>query len=500
MHTLQHALVSLAALAAVAWGYEYETVCGPMDNHMFAALGALGKTPVQLRFPGSIPYPDKPAGVDSIPGIEHIVWLMMENHSWDNIYGLLNRSGQDGFPLDSKTGEPITLVPQKYNNGSVQLLYEMPNSCGGVNNGPSQNWQSSHQQFNNGSMDGFAVGGEQDKPQSFGYFTPRHLPFMHSLGEQFALNDRFFCSLLGQTWPNRMYALGASSRGVIATGQTDAVAAATWPTGIIFNTLDAHNISWTAYSNGTSTLELFPNITSGFPATKFRDFPYSFMSDAKQGNLSAFNFIDYNATVQSMECPENVVFGDQLQYDVVKALMTGPQWNKTLLIINFDEHGGFYDHVPPVPAIAPDNVLPVIPAADIAKGYYQYSQYRKTGFRVPLIMVSPYAKKDYISHVVHEQTSVLSLLEHKYNLPALSCRDANANNFYDMIDFDALESQKPNFPDMKSVGLVAPSYDPVLLSCTTANPGVLPPPGSVVYSAGNLTTAGPDFSPKCEIV
>lgn len=248
MHTLQRAaVVSLAALAGVAWGLEYETECGPMDGHMFAALGALGKTPAQLRFPGSIPYPDKPAGVDSIPGIEHIVWLMMENHSWDNIFGLLNRTGQDGYPLDSSTGEPITLVPQKYNNGSVQLLYEMPNSCGGVNNTPSQNWQSSHQQYNNGSMDGFAVGGEQDKPQSFGYFTPRHLPFMHSLGETFALNDRFFCSCLGQTWPNRMYALGASSRGVIATGQDDAVAAATWPNGIIFNTLDALNISWISY-------------------------------------------------------------------------------------------------------------------------------------------------------------------------------------------------------------------------------------------------------------
>lgn len=199
-----------------------------------------------------------------------------------------------------------------------------------------------------------------------------------------------------------------------------------------------------------------------------------------------------------MECPENVVFGDQLMYDVVTSLMSGPKWNKTMLIINFDEHGGFYDHVPPVPAIAPDNVLPIIPDADVAKGYHQYSQYRKTGFRVPMIMVSPYARKDYISHVVHEQTSILSLLEHKYNLPALSCRDANANNFYDMIDFDALDKQIPNFPDLESIGLAPPSDDPELLECTTANPGVLPPPGSVVSGGANGT--GPDFSPKCDTV
>lgn len=251
-------------------------------------------------------------------------------------------------------------------------------------------------------------------------------------------------------------------------------------------------------SNGTSTLRLFPNITSGFPDSKFRDFPYTFMADVVAGNLPAFSFIDYNSSVQSMESPENVVLGDALQYDVVTALMEGPAWNKTLLIINFDEHGGFYDHVPPVPAIAPDDVLPVIPDEDVAKGYYQYTQYRKTGFRVPLIMVSPYAKKDYISHVVHDQTSVLSLLEHKYNLPALSCRDANANNFYDMIDFDALEAQTPNFPTLASANLSPPSTDPALWACTTDNPGVLPPPGTVLYMGVNGT--GPDFSPKCDTV
>jgi phospholipase C len=248
---------------------------------------------------------------------------------------------------------------------------------------------------------------------------------------------------------------------------------------------------------GGSTLRLFPNVTDKLAASHFKDFPYDFTSDVAQGNLPAFSFLDYNGSLQSMECPENVVLGDQLIYDVVESLMTGPKWNQTLLIINFDEHGGFYDHVPPVPAIAPDDVLPVIPAADLAKGYYQYSQYRKTGFRVPLIMVSPYAKKDYISHVVHEQTSVLSLLEHKYNLPALSCRDANANNFYDMIDFDALASQTPNFPDMESVGLTPPTYEAAMLDCTTADPGVLPAPGSVVQVANGT---GPDFSPKCEIV
>lgn len=238
--------VTFFAFLGVASGYGFNTECGPMDSHMFEALGALGKTPVQLRFPKSIPYPHLPAGKDQIPEIKHVLWLMMENHSWDHIYGLLNRTGNDGFPLDNH-GKPNTLVPQRYSNGSTQLLYEMPSSCAGASNGPSQNWQSSHQQLNNGSMDGWAIGGEQDKPVAMGYLTRKHLPFLHSLGETFAINDRFFASCLGQTWPNRMYALGASSRGIIATGQSDDLSKVMYPNGLIFDTLDMHDVSWTNY-------------------------------------------------------------------------------------------------------------------------------------------------------------------------------------------------------------------------------------------------------------
>lgn len=249
--------------------------------------------------------------------------------------------------------------------------------------------------------------------------------------------------------------------------------------------------------NGTnasveSTLRLFPN--NNYPKNKFRTFPDDFMSDVKEGKLSQFSFLDFNSSA-SMEYPKNVVLGDQVMYDVVTALMASPKWNSTLLVINFDEHGGLYDHVHPSPAIAPDDVAPIIPQNDI--GFWQYSQYRRTGFRVPMIIVSPYAKQDYISHVVHDHTSVLAFLEHKFNLPALSCRDANANNLFDLIDFEALARKSPNFPNLHSVHLDPPSTDPDFLSCTTLNPGVIPAKGSVIPASGNAT--GPNFDPKCEL-
>ncbi len=245
-------------------------------------------------------------------------------------------------------------------------------------------------------------------------------------------------------------------------------------------------------SNGTSTLELFPNNLDS-TTSKFKTFPAEFMLDVQEGNLPQFTFIDYNGSTQSMEPPQNVVLGDELMYDVVTALMSSSKWNKTLLIINFDEHGGLYDHVHPVPAIPPDDVIPIIPSSDT--GYYQYDQFRRTGFRVPLIMVSPYAKKDHVSHVVHEQTSILSLLEHKFNLPALSCRDANANNLFDLIDFEALRSQTPNFPDITSAKLTPPSTNAKFLACTKESAGIIPSPGSVISASANVT--GPNFAPKC---
>lgn len=204
-----------------------------MDAHMFSALEALSKTPLDLRYPNSLPYPHLPAGTDQIKEIQHVVGLMMENHSWDHVFGLLKRRGNDVFPLDD-SGNPMTLVSQRYANGSTQLLYEMPSTCAGATNGPSQNWQTSHQQYNNGSMNGWAIGGNQDKPIAMGYLTKKHLPFFTSLAEKFAINDRFFASCLGQTWPNRMSALGASSRGIIATGQSGDLANVKYPNGLIY--------------------------------------------------------------------------------------------------------------------------------------------------------------------------------------------------------------------------------------------------------------------------
>lgn len=159
--------------------------------------------------------------------------------------------------------------------------------------------------------------------------------------------------------------------------------------------------------------------------------------------------------------------------DIVQAVGSSPQWNKTLMIITYDEHGGYFDHVPPPRALAPDTFPPNPPAGP---GEFQFEGYTRYGFRVPNVVISPWAKKNFVSHMVYDHTSVLAFLEHKWNLPALTIRDANANNMLDFIDLDALKRGEMNFPDMKALNLSPPGNTTAALACSFTTEDVFPPP------------------------
>jgi phospholipase C len=166
--------------------------------------GAWGSAPggaahfPRLRQPGPLPYPRLPTGTDTIPQIEHIVVLMMENHSHDNRLGMLRRPGADGFRL-GRDGLPLAASP--YANGDVQHAFRMPTTC--QNNAPSQDWLNSHIQFDNGRNDGFVESGSG--PVSMGYWERADQPFYYSMASVFPIADRYFCSVLGQTYPNRRF-------------------------------------------------------------------------------------------------------------------------------------------------------------------------------------------------------------------------------------------------------------------------------------------------------
>ncbi len=128
------------------------------------------------------------------------------------------------------------------------------------------------------------------------------------------------------------------------------------------------------------------------------------------------------------ENPQNMAYGEYWAYQTVKAVLESPAWPRTLLIYTYDEHGGYYDHVPVPAAIAPDSIPPELEPGDIAGGYDIY------GVRVPAIVASPYSKPNAVTATVHDHTSFLATVEAKWNLPRLTYRDANANTVMDFLD------------------------------------------------------------------
>jgi hypothetical protein len=157
---------------------------------------------------------------------------------------------------------------------------------------------------------------------------------------------------------------------------------------------------------------------------------------------------------------------------VIDALRSSPQWPKTLFILTYDEHGGYYDHVPPPAALAPDSIQPVV-----NPGESTYDGYARYGFRVPAIVVGPYAKSNYVSSVVYDHTSILAFLERKWNLGAMTYRDANANDLTDFLDLQAMQAGQPTFPELPP--LVPAGDTPTRLACSKTGPGTIPPPESV---------------------
>src|SRR5262245_16989475 len=358
---------------------------------------------VWLRRPGSLPNPRLAPGTDTIPQIKHIVVLMMENHSYDNHLGMLRRPGADGFRLGPNS-KPLAVNP--YPDGRIQHAFRMPTTCQ-LKGQPSQTWNASHKQLNGGKLNGFVK--SDSGPVSMGYWQKVDLPFYYSMASVFPLADRYFGSLLGQTFPNRRYLIAATSIGMINDTVPNPLA---YPAnGTIFDRLHDARVSWKNYLPAASvlgTLALYPKLLTRYHShiTGVDDF----FTDAAAGRLPGFSLVEPNYRSGSEENPQNIAVGEQFAAKVINAVMKSPSWKHTLLIWTFDEGGGYYDHVVPPRAIAPDNIAPHTNGGPVYTGFHQY------GFRVPCVLVSPWARANYVSHKVFDHTSICALIETKWNL------------------------------------------------------------------------------------
>jgi phospholipase C len=441
---------------------------------MAQALRVLGRT--SLRHPDSLPAPALGAGTDTLPEIEHVVVLMLENHSYDNLFGMLGRGrGQhprgDGFTL-GPDGRPTASNP--YPNGKPLRAFRMPTTCQ-LEGKPSQEWEQSHIQYANGHNNGFVI--SDSGPVSMGYWTGGDLPFTYDLASHFPIGDRWFASTLAQTDPQRRFLIAATAMGMTddiggSPGNLvpDASLAAP-PNGTIFERMSAAGVSWIDYCQSFptgATMELYPTVDGGFSTTNVKPID-QFFTDAAAGTLPSFSLLDPNYGTQSEEDPQNIVLGEGFLAQVVHALGSSPAWRKTMFIFTYDEHGGYFDHVPPPVAVAPDSVPPTV-----QPGESTYDGYARYGFRVPSVVVSPYAKTNYVSHVVYDHTSILAFLERKWNLRAMTYRDANANDLTDFLNLSAMSAGQPTFPELPT--LAAAGDNAARLACSKTGPGTIPPP------------------------
>ncbi len=425
-----------------------------------------GATPARRGpAPGQLPNPSAPPGTDQLPGITTIVVVMLENHTFDSVLGTLGRG--DGFRLDAH-GRPTNTNPWPEDSvvhppfrGAKLRAFPMPNPCQQQGR-PYNTWKAARTSYHLGRMDGFVK--SQSGPVAMGYYDAALMPFTSSLASTFPVCDRWFCSVMAQTYPNRRFLMAGTALGLLY----DTLDSDRPPNGTIFEMLNRYGISWRNYYSDLPS-SLIWTYLAGEPGISPNLVKIDrFYSDASAGTLPAFSLVDPDFGTSSEENPQDVQFGDAFLSKVVNAVMSSPQWPTTLLVWTYDEGGGYYDHVPPPNAVAPDHVPP-----RIAPGDPQGPVFRRYGFRVPAGVVSPRARPDYVSSVVHDHTSVLKLLETKWNLPALTRRDAAADDLLDSIDLEG----PPAF--LKPPTLAAPPDPSGFSGCLSTGPGTIPPPGYV---------------------
>jgi phospholipase C len=357
------------------------------------------------------------------PGATH-VFLMMENRSYDHMLGARALAGLGGDGLTATMSNPD-------GGGAVIAPWEATVATMCVPD-PPHGWDSSHRQWNAGANDGFVIEHQAGTPGDLGpmqYLTRTHLPVTWALADRYAICDRWFASVMGATWPNRMHWLTGTSLGMKSNDLPDGG----WTAPLIFDLLEAAGVDWKLY-----IADLPWSALLGFspPPGRVRNIEELY-ADAAAGTLPAVAYVDPPFSYADDHPPNHPIFGQQYLASVYNALASSPQWEQSLLVVTYDEHGGFFDHVSP-PTTVDDRA---------AEGFDQL------GFRVPTLVVGPYVKSGHVSSVVRDHTSALRHLQLRHGLPDLGMRTAAANDLSELIDEERLARGEATAP------MVLPAVD-----------------------------------------
>ncbi len=391
------------------------------------ALGqAQGQAPSCTFDAGALPVDTLPAGTlhgAQIP-INHIVVLMQENRSYDHYFGRLNKRGAERLPPNASNPDPL--------GGKAIRPFHQKAMCEVAD--LDHSWTATHIAWNGGAMDGFTTinvdPADPSGRRAMGGYRGGDLGYYYALYKIFATADRYFASALTQTFPNRFYLVAGTSFGHI---RNDFPGSGTeFSQRTIFEQLDEAGVSWKSYAAQISENLVFAYVRN-VAASKIVPVA-DFATDANADTLPQVSFVEPiylgGVNVENDEHPPaNVQVGEAFAAGIIDTLLASPSWASSVLFLTYDEHGGFWDHVPPPAACQPDGVLPLLQPGDEPGDFDRY------GVRVPTAVISPFAKKRFVSHRVYDHTSVLRFIQTRFDLPALTKRDANADPMLEMFDF-----------------------------------------------------------------
>jgi phospholipase C len=355
--------------------------------------------------------------------IKHVVLLMLENHSFDQMMGSLQEVylDLDGVPPNSPPrfnlnlkGEKVFQLPTKEKQMHLDPLHDLEpvaEQIAGNNGGFVKNFENK-----------YGAKAKEDTAFIMGYYPLDFLPALHTLGRQFTVCDRWFSSLPGPTWPNRFFALSGTSSGRVKMPEgikdPDLPGFFQQNQPTIFDRLNERGRSWKIYFYDFPSSLLLTRQRRAENLRNYHEIEHFFEDVKDEKSFPDFVFIEpkyFGVDQNDDHPPHNTMKTEKLIADVFNAIRSYDDlWNSTLLIVAYDEHGGFYDHVTPPAATPPDD-------------HHEEYTFVQLGIRVPAILVSPWVEAR-VEHTQFDHTSLLKYLIEKWGLGPLGARTAAANS------------------------------------------------------------------------
>lgn len=386
-----------------------------------AAIGLLPRPRAQAEAAGDANPQANTLPAPSDAPFDTVVVLMMENRSFDHVLGWLPGANgkQEGLSYPDKDGVAHATWPLG------------PDFQGCAYEDPDHTWPGIATQYAGGRCDGFLQTAKVGDRFPIGYYREDELPILSALAKGYTAFDNYFCSMMGPTWENRLFQLSATTQldeGWCDFPKPDEKRPVIIPTTIFDRVREAGLTAGYYYHESP--------VTGLFASKRYDDISYpieQFWRDARDGKLANVVFVDpdYTDRAEDMGTSNdyhpwgNLLVAEGFLAKVHDALKASPQWDRMVFVLNFDEHGGFYDHVEP-PACKDDTVL---------SGPGPHPDLKRLGFRVPAIAMGPFAPRKIESSGPYEHCSILKMIEWRWGLEPMTTRDRYAKNFAEALDF-----------------------------------------------------------------